>query len=602
MSGTPLKQRWLIPNPLLMSEATEQIKERLNVADIVSEYVPLKRLGAHWKGLCPFHQEKTPSFVVSPDKGFWHCFGCGESGDVFSFVQRMEGLDFRGALQLLAERAGVVLPEYTAAAAGDTRGRLFDILDSASKFYHEILLNQSAGSQAKKYLTERGVTAATMRDFLIGYAPMQWDVIQQALARKGFTISEMIAAGLVGKNDTGRHFDRFRGRIMFPIHDVQGRVVAFGGRIVPWHAKGTEGKYVNSPETAVYHKRRTIYNLHRAKQAIRQQHLGIVVEGYMDVVLLAQAGVAHSVASSGTAFTAEQITQLQRFTTTLHFAFDTDRAGIHAAIAATKAAVAAGMRVATIIFPAGKDPADVVLEEPGKITEYLSRPQSLASVLLRQLQHSDSATNREELLQEILPLIKQTTNMIQQGEMIQEISQQLHVPEAMIMQRVTQQATAAPAPAAANQNAAPSTTLSAEQRLLGLLIVEPAARIVAADITPELLITPVASTLWAELKTVLASDQGGKHSATTIIEALPEAFVPVAEALRAETEASRVPTATAADREARALLRFLRQRHLEQRLRALHEQLSGAGTTPAPDMLRQFQAVAEELEHVKAHS
>lgn len=582
-----------------MSEATELIKERLNLADVIGEYVPLKRLGGHWKGLCPFHQEKTPSFVVSPDKGIWHCFGCGEGGDIFSFVQRVEGLDFRGSLKLLAERAGVELPERSAPAVGDTRGRLFELLALAAKFYHEILMHQSAGSKAKEYLHQRGVTDKTMEEFLIGYAPPQWDVVQTFLKRKGFTVAEMIEAGLAGKNDSGQHFDRFRARIMFPVHDVQGRVVAFGGRIVPWHATGREGKYVNSPETSIYQKRRTIYNLNRAKQAIRTQGVGVVVEGYMDIVMLVQAGIANVVASSGTAFTPEQIEQLKRFTSTLHFAFDTDRAGIHAAIAATRAAVAAGMRVATVAFPSGKDPADVVLEEPTEVATYVTTPRSLVAVLLEQLGQSETASSREELLQEIVPLIKQTTNVVQQGEMVQELSQLLHVPESVLLERLAQQ----PIESIANVSEpgeATATALTAEQRLLGLLIAEPGSRAVAGGLTAELLTAPATQSLFEQLQQALGAVDPARASGQEVIRQLPDSFVPLAEALRAETEASRTAQSPPAEKEARALLRFLRLRHLDQRLKILQAQLAGGSQAPLDEALRQFQAVAEELESVKA--
>lgn len=583
-----------------MSAETELIKERLNLADVIGEYVPLKRLGGHWKGLCPFHQEKTPSFVVSPDKGIWHCFGCGEGGDIFTFVQRLEGLDFRGALQLLAERAGVELSERSTAAVGDTRGRLFELLALAAKFYHEILVRQTAGVKAKEYLHQRGVHDQTMETFLIGYAPSQWDALQGFLKRKGFTVAEMVEAGVVGKNDTGKYFDRFRARIMFPVHDIQGRVVAFGGRIVPWHATGREGKYVNSPETTIYHKRRTIYNLNRAKQAIRTQGVGVVVEGYMDIVMLVQAGVANVVASSGTAFTPEHIEQLTRFTSTLHFAFDTDRAGIHAAIAATRAAVAAGLRVATIAFPAGKDPADVVLEEPTKVAQYITTPRSLVAVLLEQLQHTDAAANREELLHEILPLVKQTANVVQQGEMVQELSQILHVPESVLVDQLAQQPLEPTAPPEAAPAQAQASVLTAEQRLLGLIIAEPGSRSVMEHITAELLTLPASQSLREQLAGAVSRVDPARASGQEIISHLPEAFVPLAEALRAETEASRTPESPPAEQEARALLKFLRLRHLEQQLHSLQVQLAGAQHAPPDEALRQFQAVAEELESVKA--
>jgi DNA primase len=296
-----------------MSQEVELIKERLNIADIVGEYVTLKRSGSYFKGLCPFHQEKTPSFIVSPDKGIWHCFGaCAEGGDVFSFVQKTEGLDFPAALKLLAERAGVKLSERRGAAARrneSKRERLFSLLELASRFYTEILLNQKAGTRAKEYLEKRGMAAATMRAFGVGYAPKSWDTLQNYLRKKGFSPQEMTAAGMAGTNAQGKLFDRFRGRIMFPITDVHGRVVAFGGRIVPWHETGEEGKYVNSPETELYSKRRTVYNLTRAKQHLKRQPC-LVAEGYMDVIMMAQAGVEVVVGTCCTVLTDEIVSQL----------------------------------------------------------------------------------------------------------------------------------------------------------------------------------------------------------------------------------------------------------------------------------------------------
>ena len=351
-----------------MSEETELIKERLDIAEVVNEYLPLKRTGGYYKACCPFHQEKTPSFVVSPDKGIWHCFGCGSGGDVFSFVEKIENLDFVSVLKMLAERAGVELKKQ---------------------------VGQSSDKRK------------------------QWDVLQNFLRARGYSPQEMLAAGLVGESRKSTLYDRFRGRIIFPINDLQGRVVAFGGRIVPWHETGEEGKYVNSPETKLYEKRRIVYNLERAKQFLRHGTPCLVVEGYMDVVMVEQAGISNVVASSGTAFTEEQVQQLKRFTQQLHFSFDADAAGTKAAIAATEVALTAGMRVATVLLPAGKDPDDVALHEPEKLSEYLEKPKSLVSMLMRRFEKVKDGGEKEKYLQELLPLVAKIDNPVYQGEMVQ---------------------------------------------------------------------------------------------------------------------------------------------------------------------------------------
>ena len=279
-------------------------------------------------------------------------------------------------MKLLADRAGVEIKAYKKESS-DKRTRLFALLELTARFYHEVLINQPAGKKALGYLKKRGVSAKTVQSFQLGYAPMQWDILQIYLRKKGYSPREMLAAGVAGESQQGKLFDRFRGRVIFPIADLQSRVVALGGRITPWHETGKEGKYVNSPETELYSKRRVVYNLARAKRYLRSGESCLVVEGYMDVVLLDQVGVRRVVASSGTAFTDEQIAQLKRFTDTLHFAFDADEAGVKAAISATQGALAAGLRVATVALPEGEDPADVAVRSPDELKKYLSQPRSL---------------------------------------------------------------------------------------------------------------------------------------------------------------------------------------------------------------------------------
>lgn len=578
-----------------MSAETELIKERLDLAEVVGEYVHLKRVGGHFKGLCPFHSEKTPSFIVSPDKGIWHCFGCQKGGDVFSFVQDVEGMDFPTALKMLAERAGVTL-QASPAARHDPRARQFELHSVAARFYHELLLNQSVGLKAKEYLEQRGVTAATCAVFEIGYAPQRWDSLQLYLQRKGFSDREMIDSGLVGRNTSGKPYDRFRGRIMFPIHDIQGRVVGFGGRIAPWHATGEEGKYINSPETAIYSKRKVVYNLNRAKRSLHQQPC-IVVEGYMDVVMLVQSGITNVVASSGTAFTAEQVALLARYTQTLHFAFDGDAAGVQAAEAATAEASRAGMRVATILFPEGRDPADVAQADLDQLRAALAAPIPLVQVLLQRLQETEGGVGREAMLERVLPLVQQTTNTVQQGEMIQTIATTLHVPEAVVVSRLV--AVREPVAPLAPPLAGPmggQVGLSSDQLLLGLLVADPSVRAVIADeVKDEFFSSVPAQELWQALQGLRQAGDWFSHSADQVVGALPEDVASYAEALRRVSEEYLAHISTTPVAEAKVLVRSLKKEAASAKLRVLRDRLSSLSGDERAAALQEFQIILKEL-------
>lgn len=570
-----------------MGNETELIKERLDLAEVIGEYVPLKRMGAHWKGLCPFHQEKTPSFIVSPQKGIWHCFGCQKGGDVFGFIQDMEKLDFPEALKLLADRAGVKLTErsHFAKASRDGRQRLFDLLNLAARFYHTVLMKHEEGKRAREYLAQRGVKEETMREFAIGYAPMRWDSVQEFLEHRGFTLAEIIAAGLAGRGQQDKTFDRFRGRVMFPVQDVQGRVVAFGGRIVPWHATGEEGKYINSPETALYEKRRVVYNLSRAKTALRHSEPCIVVEGYMDVVMLHQAGLNNIVASSGTAFTPEHVALLKKYTPTLHFAFDADAAGSKATVTATEAALAAGMHVATIVLPAGEDPADVAFKRAREVGEVFAQPRSLTSVLLQRLQTEKAADSREAALAALLPLLARVANPIQQGEMVREVAAALAIPEAKVVQMVgrTSAPTSRPVPTTPGE----VTQHSAERELLGLLFVSPAARqAVWGKVAAEFFLEKGSRDLYNTMHSLVGEDW---------LTQLPQSQQSFAQALAAMAEERLRQSAGGGVAEARALLKFLFKRHLEMQLKEMQARLAGVSGEERVRALKKFQAAAEQL-------
>src|SRR3989344_2872763 len=547
-----------------MSAETEQIKERLDIADIVGEHVKLKRAGASFKGLCPFHSEKTPSFIVTPARGSWHCFGCGECGDVFTFVEKIEGMDFVGALKLLADRAGVRLPDYKPQVENH-RQRLFDVLDAARMFYHEILMNQKAGQKAKQYLLDRGVSEDTMKLFFIGYAPHTWGLAQAWLMKKGFTLQEMIAAGLVGKREGGKPFDRFRGRIMFPVDDLQGRTVAFGGMIVPWHETGNEGKYVNSPETALYEKRRVVYNLSRAKKVLRATKHCIVVEGYMDVVMMVQAGVENVVATSGTAFTSDHVETLKRFTDTLHFAFDGDAAGWKATIAATQSALASGVHVETILLQDGVDPADLAKESSEKLQEALGSTRPLVDVLIEKI-GIGSPDQNEQTLAALVPLLRTVPNPIVQGVMVGQVARSLKVPESKVISLIEQQPKAAsfirPQDISRIDEPLVEDRSSFEQVALGMLLAYPELQdAYLPQLREELFLDETSCAVYNEIQRTHGSQQAPQ-----------EQYASLCIALTARAEERMATSAFSPSEEMHVLVRLLEKQFLLRTLKALQMQ------------------------------
>lgn len=349
--------------------AVEQIKERLPVNEVIGQYVKLEKSGASYKAKCPFHNEKSASFFVSPDRGGYYCFGCGAKGDIFTFVEQFEGLDFRGALKVLAERAGVKLT-FDAKADGE-RDRLFQVMEAATDYFETQLLKSK---EALEYVKKRGINDTTREEFRIGWAPEGWQNLIDYLRSKGFSDALIEKAGLGKKTDEGKFYDRFRGRIIFPINDSSGRVIAFSGRIHPKLDDGKGAKYLNSPDSPLFDKSQVLYGLDKAKSDIRRMNYSILVEGQMDLVMSHQAGIKNTVASSGTALTAEStntpgaisnLSLVRRLSPNVILAFDSDKAGRMAAMrAVATTALALGMAVKIADIEGGKDPADIVLANP----------------------------------------------------------------------------------------------------------------------------------------------------------------------------------------------------------------------------------------------
>ena len=339
----------------------EEVRNRANLAEVVSQYVQLKPAGGRrLKGLCPFHQEKTPSFVVDQDRQLYHCFGCGVGGDVYSFLMDIEKLSFTEAVEQLAARVGYTLTRtHIERAAKNERDRLFAAMEEALAAYRTNLLRSTAARAARDYLAARGFSLSTIEEFELGFAPDAFDVLTKHLLKKGFREDELVKVGLSRRGDRGL-YDMFRGRIMFPVRDIRGRVVAFGGRVVG----SGEPKYLNSPETVLFKKGSTLYNLHRARRAIVARDRCVIVEGYTDVIALHQAGIEYAVATLGTALTADHLRTLLRFTQNVYLAFDADRAGKAAAERGLDLISAAGnAAVSVVVLPEGLDPADLVVKE-----------------------------------------------------------------------------------------------------------------------------------------------------------------------------------------------------------------------------------------------
>jgi DNA primase len=343
-----------------MSSDVGEIKSRIDIAELIGDYVSLRRAGSYLKGLCPFHSEKTPSFTVSPDRQTFHCFGCGKGGDVIAFLMEIEGLSFREALENLAARTGVKLSRTSGAESGAARRRdAFAILEEAENFFRNSLSGDS-GEAPRAYLSRRGLSREECARFGIGWSPESWDALLRQLRSSGFEDSEIIDSGLAGQGRNGL-YDRFRGRITFPVRDEMGRLRGFGGRLID----GEGAKYVNSPEGEIFNKRKLLYLLNDAKKTIRERGRVILTEGYMDAIRSHLSGFTETVASLGTSLTEEQAALIKRFTDLCYISYDSDAAGKEAAIRGMYILQRRGLDVRVVTLSDGKDPDELLSRENG---------------------------------------------------------------------------------------------------------------------------------------------------------------------------------------------------------------------------------------------
>jgi DNA primase len=422
-----------------MTDPVQQIKDRLNIVEVIGQYVKLTKAGRSYKGLSPFKKERTPSFHVSPDKGMYYDFSSGKGGDLFTFIQEMEGVDFKGALKILADRAGVELKRESKGSR-DARERMYGALDEASLFFESVLRERA---DALTYLHERGLDDATIRGFRLGLAPEGWDVLTLHLTKAGYRLAELETAGLAKRGEKGKHYDRFRSRIMFPIMDSAGRVIAFSGRIFGDAAQDEKNaKYLNSPETPLFDKGKILYGYDKAKHFIRKYDFAILVEGQMDLVMSHQAGYGNTVASSGTALSDDHLALIDRLTKKIVFAFDADSAGVASTGRAAILALARGMDVKVAHIPHGKDPADCIREDAAAWKQAVKEARHVVEFFLDRALHvppsgKDDARGRVTRVRDtVLPYIARIASATDQAHFVRTVADSLGIAEDAVWQDV----------------------------------------------------------------------------------------------------------------------------------------------------------------------
>jgi DNA primase len=477
-------------------DAVEEIKQRLNIEDVVGEYVELKRAGRNWKGLSPFGAEKTPSFIVSPEKQIWHDFSSGKGGNVFSFVMEMEGLDFKGALELLARKAGIDLEQFRRPGQihrGQEKERVYEALELAAKFYQvQFSRNQAALEYVFK---KRQFTKETALEWRLGYSPNNGSALCDFLKNKGFKETEIKAAGLNARAYRGGTQDMFRGRIMIPLADAQGRIIGFTARLLQDDPNAP--KYINTPQTILYDKSRHVYGLHLAKEAIRRSKFVVLVEGNLDVIASHQAGVRQVVATAGTAMTEQHLKALSRFTGDIRLCFDADKAGINATERAIPIASKVGVSLEIITIPSGKDPDELIKQNAATWTEIIGKPQYALDWLMdryKKVLDLSGAQGKRQFSDVILAVVRGLQDGVEQEHYIEKIAHEIGVTKAALLDKL-QKVEQASKPRLKQPRAAPQLPdktvldrIKVQNRTLAIALMQPRLRFLLAPFTTEMFV------------------------------------------------------------------------------------------------------------------
>jgi DNA primase len=414
----------------------DKIKERLSIEEVVGSYIKLDRAGKNLKARCPFHNEKTPSFTLSPDRDNYYCFGCHASGDIFSFVQEFEGIDFREALKKLADKAGIELSDKPDKNFSEKK-KLYELLELTNKYFQAHL---SKNPKTIDYLKSRGLSGETIKEWRLGFAPAGWRNLKEFLVQKNsqkkYSETDLEKAGLIKKNDKGESYDRFRSRIMFPINDSNGNPVGFTGRI--FEGKDDDAKYLNSPETILFDKSRILYGFDKAKSFIRKFDFSILVEGQMDLIMAHQAGYKNAVASSGTALTEEHLRMLSKISDKIVIAYDSDTAGFRASEKVWKMALSMGMDVKIAPIESGKDPADIIHESTDEWKRVIKNSKHIIEIISDQIKDSDldDRNKGKSVSENLIPYLKSISSSIDQDHFIKFVSDELSISEDSIRKEV----------------------------------------------------------------------------------------------------------------------------------------------------------------------
>jgi DNA primase len=469
-----------------------EVKQRVDIVELVSEYVTLQKTGRNFKGLCPFHSEKHASFFVFPEQQTWHCFGaCGTGGDIFSFVMKKEGVDFGDALRLLAQRVGLTLRTAEAGdkAEDEKKQRLFQINEAAAEYYHHLLSSTKAGEAARTYLTGREVAPETIKEFRLGFSPDTWETIKNYLLNKGYREEELVQAGLLVEKEDGGNYDRFRKRLMFPICDIQGRVTGFGARALD----DSSTKYVNSPQTLIFDKSSSLYGIDKAKPGIGKRNLAIIVEGYTDVLAAHQRGWQNVVGSMGTSLTEKQVGVIKRLTGNITLALDADVAGEEATLRSKAILAHSNTEANVILLPSGKDPDEVIREDPALWQELVERAVPILDFAFESVLSKvdiNKARDKSLAIQRLLPSIYEMRDPVQRFHYVEKLARALKIKASELEAALQKLRTGIKGPRASKPTEQPAldrrlVSSPVEEYCLALLLQYPELRPLAQELSPE---------------------------------------------------------------------------------------------------------------------
>ena len=468
----------------------DEVKQKTDIVEVISQYATLTKAGRTFRALCPFHSEKHPSFFVYPEQQSWHCFGaCSTGGDVFSFVMKKNNIDFGEALRLLAERAGITIPSrFDRDTRKDEKEKLYQANQAAAQYFHNLLLNSPQGEEARNYLSRRGFSSKTVTDFQLGFSLNSWEALQQYLMERSYAENELLEAGLIVASEEGKTHDRFRNRLMFPIHDARGRTTGFGARVLD----DSLPKYINSPQTPVFDKSSTLYAIDLAAATIREQELAVIVEGYMDVITAHQNGFSNVVASLGTAVTERQVNTLKRLTRNVALALDADTAGEEAMLRCVGYENTLDTEVRVIILPGGRDPDDVIRENPQAWQDLLAKASPAIDFAFNMTTAKldlSRAGDKSRAVSELLPIIAQIRDNIRQDHYLTKLAKSTGINynriESTLKNYLVKQKTKKPAHEPLTSIAQTSLSSALEEYCLALLLQHPELKNRSDELLPE---------------------------------------------------------------------------------------------------------------------